>query len=255
MTRSTSSAPRMPLDRLDPAPDPPGRMGRHVWFRTPTKKWTGSTCSTSTSPVSRTRPTSTPEAPRRDRADHERLLAGDDRPGLLDGADACAPRRPRPVLLERSRRGDDDDRVGNRDRSIHRPVRRRAIHAGHAAAGHVFMQGAESTRLSIKMRAARSATIRRSRRRSALAVSAATMARLVWALGAMAAERVFYGENSNGVGGDVQSATAQAAWMVGASATAPSPSSDAARRRERRRGAQPRAQALRVDRAPDHEPD
>mgnify|MGYP003694662565 CR=1 FL=1 len=31
------------------------------------------------------------------------------------------------------------------------------------------------------------------------------MARLIWALGAMAAERVFYGENSNGVGGDVQS--------------------------------------------------
>jgi ATP-dependent Zn protease len=49
------------------------------------------------------------------------------------------------------------------------------------------------------------------------------MARLVWALGAMAAERVFYGENSNGVGGDVQSATAQAAWMVGASAMGPEP--------------------------------
>ena len=30
------------------------------------------------------------------------------------------------------------------------------------------------------------------------------MAQLIWALGAMAAERVFYGENSNGVGGDVQ---------------------------------------------------
>jgi ATP-dependent Zn protease len=39
----------------------------------------------------------------------------------------------------------------------------------------------------------------------------------------MAAERVFYGENSNGVGGDVQSATAQAAWMVGASAMGPEP--------------------------------
>jgi ATP-dependent Zn protease len=49
------------------------------------------------------------------------------------------------------------------------------------------------------------------------------MARLVWTLGAMAAERVFYGENSNGVGGDVQSATAQAAWMVGASAMGPEP--------------------------------
>jgi ATP-dependent Zn protease len=48
-------------------------------------------------------------------------------------------------------------------------------------------------------------------------------ARLVWGLGAMAAERVFYGENSNGVGGDVQSATAQAAFMVGASAMGPEP--------------------------------
>ena len=33
------------------------------------------------------------------------------------------------------------------------------------------------------------------------------MGRLTWTLGAMAAERVFYGENSTGVGGDVQSAT------------------------------------------------
>jgi ATP-dependent Zn protease len=41
------------------------------------------------------------------------------------------------------------------------------------------------------------------------------MARLIWALGAMAAERVFYGENSTGVGGDVESATQRAAWMVG----------------------------------------
>ena len=39
----------------------------------------------------------------------------------------------------------------------------------------------------------------------------------------MAAERVFYGENSNGVGGDVQSVTARAAWMVGASAMGPQP--------------------------------
>jgi ATP-dependent Zn protease len=47
------------------------------------------------------------------------------------------------------------------------------------------------------------------------------MARLIWTLGAMAAERVFYGENSTGVGGDVQSATARSAWMVGACAMAP----------------------------------
>jgi ATP-dependent Zn protease len=46
-------------------------------------------------------------------------------------------------------------------------------------------------------------------------------ARLVWGLGAMAAERVFYDENSSGVGGDVMSVTSQAAWMVGASAMGP----------------------------------
>ena len=45
----------------------------------------------------------------------------------------------------------------------------------------------------------------------------------MWALGAMAAERVFFGENSTGVGGDVQSVTAQAAYMVGASAMGPQP--------------------------------
>jgi len=39
----------------------------------------------------------------------------------------------------------------------------------------------------------------------------------------MAAEHVFYGENSTGVGGDVMSVTARAAWMVGACAMGPEP--------------------------------
>jgi ATP-dependent Zn protease len=38
---------------------------------------------------------------------------------------------------------------------------------------------------------------------------------LIMVLGAMASEHVFYGENSQGVGGDVYSATARAALMVG----------------------------------------
>src|SRR5581483_6279416 len=42
-------------------------------------------------------------------------------------------------------------------------------------------------------------------------------------LGAMAAEHVFYGENSQGVGGDVYMATATAASMVGAWAMGPEP--------------------------------
>jgi ATP-dependent Zn protease len=47
--------------------------------------------------------------------------------------------------------------------------------------------------------------------------------KLVWTLGAMAAEHVFYGENSTGVGGDVMSATARAGWMVGSCAMGPNP--------------------------------
>jgi cell division protease FtsH len=98
-----------------------------------------------------------------------------------------------------------------------------AIHeAGHAVAGHVYMQGAESTRLSIRMRGgslghhqAREKEERFSRWRSE------EFARLVWGLGSMAAEQVFYGENATGVGGDVQSVTAQSAYMVGASAMGP----------------------------------
>jgi ATP-dependent Zn protease len=98
-----------------------------------------------------------------------------------------------------------------------------AIHeAGHAVAGHVYMKGTESTRLSIRMRGgslghhqAREKEERFSRWRSE------EFARLVWGLGSMAAEQVFYGENATGVGGDVQSVTAQSALMVGASAMGP----------------------------------
>jgi hypothetical protein len=46
---------------------------------------------------------------------------------------------------------------------------------------------------------------------------------IVWGLGAMAAERVVYGENSNGVGGDVAGVTARAALMVGRAAMGPQP--------------------------------
>jgi ATP-dependent Zn protease len=98
-----------------------------------------------------------------------------------------------------------------------------AIHeAGHAACGHVTMKGSESTRLSIRMRGgslghhqALEKEERFSRFRSE------EVARLVWTLGAMAAEQVFYDETSNGVGGDVESATVQAAFMVGSSGMGP----------------------------------
>jgi ATP-dependent Zn protease len=84
------------------------------------------------------------------------------------------------------------------------------------------MEGAESTRLSIKRRgAALGHHQAREKEERFSSWRSEEQAQLVWALGAMAAERVFYGENSTGVGGDVQGATARAAWMVGACGMAP----------------------------------
>jgi Peptidase family M41/LAGLIDADG-like domain len=98
-----------------------------------------------------------------------------------------------------------------------------AIHeAGHAAASHVYMKDAQSTRLSIRMRGAalgHHQTVEQVERFSRWRSEQVAM--LIWGLGAMAAERVFYGENSTGVGGDIATATALAAYMVGSSGMGP----------------------------------
>jgi ATP-dependent Zn protease len=84
------------------------------------------------------------------------------------------------------------------------------------------MKGRESTRLSIRMRGgslghhqALDKEERFSRFRSE------EIGLIIWGLGAMAAERVFYGETSNGVGGDLFTVTAAAANMVGSSGMGP----------------------------------
>src|SRR2546421_10230715 len=100
-----------------------------------------------------------------------------------------------------------------------------AIHeAGHAVAWAVCMHGVLSTRLSIRKRGGslgHHQAIEKEERFSSWRHE--EVGKLVWTLGAMAAEHVFYGENSTGVGGDVMSATARAAWMVGMCAMGPNP--------------------------------
>jgi ATP-dependent Zn protease len=100
-----------------------------------------------------------------------------------------------------------------------------AIHeAGHAAASHVYMDDVLSTRLSIRKRGGslgHHQAIEKEERFSSWRHE--EVGKLVWTLGAMAAEHVFYGENSTGVGGDVESATARAAWMVGMCGMGPEP--------------------------------
>ena len=220
-------ATNVPLDRLDPALIRPGRMGRHVWFRTPTKQDRLDVFDLYITRVAHEAELDTPK-----RRDEIARITNGYSPAMIDQVCSMAltlahhdgrDRFAWSDLVEAMTTIESGTAIGIE--YVASETKAVAIHeAGHAAAGHVFMQGSESTRLSIRMRGgslghhqALEKEERFSRFRSD------QMARLVWALGAMAAERVFYGENSTGVGSDVQSATAQAAWMVGASAMGPEP--------------------------------
>jgi cell division protease FtsH len=220
-------ATNVPVDRLDPALTRPGRMGRHVWFRTPTKQDRLDVLDLYLGKVAHEAELDQPHK----REEIARVTNGY-APAMLEQVTSMAltiaHHSDRDALswddlVEAMTTLEAGTAVGIE--YIPEESRAVAIHeAGHAAAGHVYLKGAESTRLSIRMRGgalghhqALEKEERFSRFRSE------EFARLVWALGAMAAERVFYGENSNGVGGDVMSVTAQAAYMVGASAMGPEP--------------------------------
>ena len=218
-------ATNVPIERLDPALIRPGRMGRHVWFRTPTKQDRLDVFDLYITKVAHEPELDTPQ-----RRDEIARVTNGYSPAMIDQVCSMALTIAHHDGRDQFAWGDLVEAMTSIESGtaigveyIASETKAVAIHeAGHAAAGHVFMKGSESTRLSIRMRGgtlghhqALEKEERFSRFRSEEA------ARLVWTLGAMAAERVFYGENSNGVGGDVQSATAQAAWMVGASAMGP----------------------------------
>jgi len=220
-------ATNVPVDRLDPALTRPGRMGRHVWFRTPTKQDRLDVLELYLGKVAHD-----PELDQPHKREEIARVTNGYAPAMLEQVTSMAltiaHHSDRDALtwddlVEAMTTLEAGTAVGIE--YIPEESRAVAIHeAGHAAAGHVYLKGAESTRLSIRMRGgalghhqALEKEERFSRFRSE------EFARLVWALGAMAAERVFYGENSNGVGGDVLSVTAQAAQMVGASAMGPQP--------------------------------
>jgi cell division protease FtsH len=220
-------ATNVPIDTLDPALIRPGRLGRHVWFRTPTKHDREDIFDLYLGKVDHDADLDRPE-----RRDELARVTNGYSPAMVEQVVSMAL-----TLAHHS----DRESFGWEDITeamttlesgtavdieyVPQETRATAIHeAGHAVAGHVYMQGSESTRLSIRMRGgslghhqARDKEERFSSWRSE------EFAKLVWTLGAMAAEEIFYGENTSGVGGDVQSVTARAAFMVGASAMGPMP--------------------------------
>jgi len=218
-------ATNVPIEQLDPALTRPGRMGRHVWFRTPTKADRADIFDLYLGRVSHVADLDRPE--RRDEL--ARMTMGYS-PAMIEqvcsmaltvahhtGREAFAWEDIVDAMTTvESGTAVDIEYVPDETRAV-------AIHeAGHALAAHAYLKGAESTRLSIRRRGGslgHHMALQKEERFSSW--RSEEMARLIWALGAMAAERVFYGENSTGVGGDVQAATDRAAWMVGACGMAP----------------------------------
>jgi ATP-dependent Zn protease len=209
-----------PMNALDPALTRPGRMGRHVWFRTPTKHDRLDIFDLYLAKVAHHE-----DLDRERRRDELARITNGYAPAMIEQVCSMALTYAHHDGRDRFRWEDlveamttvesgtavGVDYVPSETRAI-------AIHeAGHAACGHVYMKGSESTRLSIRMRGnalGHHMAMEKEERFSSWRHE--DFGKLVWGLGSMAAERVFYGENSRGVGGDVQSVTALAALMVGA---------------------------------------
>ena len=248
-------ATNVPIDGLDPALIRPGRMGRHVWFRTPTKQDRLDVFDLYINKVAHE-----PDLDTTQRRDEIAQITNGYSPAMIDQvcsmALTIAHHDGRDRFAGRPRRGDDVDRVGHGDRNrVHRlrDARGRDPRGGPRG-GRARLHGRARSRRGSRSgcAAARSGTTRRSRRRSATRFRSEETARLVRTLGAMAAERVFYGENSNGVGGDIQSATAQG-HMDGRRIGDGEPF-EVTPLDGRGRGARAHPQALPEDRRADHEP-
>jgi ATP-dependent Zn protease len=220
-------ATNVPIEALDPALIRPGRMGRHIWFRTPTKNDRKDIFDLYMAKVDHD-----PELDSDKRRDELARITNGYSPAMIEQvcsmALTYAHSDERPYfewddIVEAMTTVETGTAVGID--YIPEETRAVAIHeAGHAAASHVYMEGVLSTRLSIRMRSGslgHHQAIQEEERFSSWRHE--EVAKLIWALGAMAAERVFYNENSTGVGGDVYSSTRAAKWMVGACAMAPEP--------------------------------
>jgi cell division protease FtsH len=220
-------ATNVPLEALDPALQRPGRMGRHVWFRTPTKRDREDIFNLYLGRVNHD-----PELDTERARDELARITNGYSPAMVEQVCSMALTRAhhdgrdsftREDIIEAMTTVESGTAVGVE--YVPEETRAVAIHeAGHAAAAHVFLKGAESTRISIRMRAGslgHHQALEKEERFSSW--KSEEMAKLAWTLGALAAEQVFYGENATGVGGDLQAATGRSAWMVGVSGMGPDP--------------------------------
>jgi ATP-dependent Zn protease len=220
-------ATNVPMEVLDPALTRPGRMGRHVWFRTPTKEDRKDIFELYLGKVAHEAELDTEE-----RRDEIARITNGYSPAMIEQICSMALTNAHHEgvasftwkhLVDAMTQIEAGTAVGVR--YVEHETRAVAIHeAGHATAAHVYRPGLESSRLSIKMRGGslgHHQAFEKEERFSSWFDE--ELGALIWTLGAMAAEMVFYGQNSTGVGGDLQSATTRAAWMVGTAGMGPQP--------------------------------
>jgi ATP-dependent Zn protease len=210
----------VPLEVLDPALTRPGRMGRHIYFRTPTKDDRKDIFDLYMAKVDHEPDLDTPH--RRDEL--ARITAGYS-PSMIEQACSMAltiaHSEGRPMFAWRDiveAMTTVESGTAQNIEYIQEETRAVAIHeAGHAAAGHVYLEkDVLSTRLSIRKRGGSLGHYQSMEKDERFShFRGRMMGSLIMTLGAMAAEHVFYGENSQGVSGDLYSATATAASMVG----------------------------------------
>jgi len=220
-------ATNVPINQLDPALTRPGRMGRHVWLRTPTKHDRKDIFDLYINKVDHE-----PELDTEQKRDELSRITGGYSPAMIEQVCSMALTYAHADGRERFDSADILEAMTTVESgtavNIEYPeedTRAVALHeSGHAAASHVYMKGSESTRISIRMRGESLGHHQAAEQVERFSQwQSDQMATLIWGLGAMAAERVFYGQTTSGVGGDIQTVTRLAALMVGAAGMGPEP--------------------------------
>jgi ATP-dependent Zn protease len=220
-------ATNVPIEALDPALTRPGRMGRHVSFRTPTKDDRKDIFDLYLGNVSH-EPVLDTEAKR----DEIARITNGYSPAMID--QVCS------MALTRAHH--DGRMIFNWDDLMESMVvldfgsssgfkytkdeaKATAIHeAGHAVTAHMYNQLIESSRLSIKPRGNYGGVHMSFEKEDRFGhFQSEEFARVLHSLGAMAAEIVFYDENTTGVTGDLGQSTHRAVRMVTERGMAPKP--------------------------------
>jgi cell division protease FtsH len=215
------------LERLDPALTRPGRMGRHIYFRTPGWEDRRDIFDLYLGKVAHE-----PELDEPYRRDELARITNGYSPAMIDQVCSLALTYAHSDGREAFSRNDLVEAMTTVESgvAIGQPYpkheeRATAIHeAGHAVCGHLYMENRLSTRLSIRKRGSSGG------HHQAMEIEdrfghwrSEQVGNLIWGLGAMAAEYVFYDQNTTGVGGDLGQTTRLASRMVGVHGMAPAP--------------------------------